>query len=209
MRKKSLNVPSNKNDLNHVDNLCAVTFASNNLYKCDVTNPRNSIDSLKSCTNNPANVNLYSKSKQGQNISHVPKATWNLFSDFRAQEMPMKSSMFSNSATRPKAAKYKFPAVDPPEMTGLRKYSPKELYIFVINLMYHRLTPNTYKLWCELAERDVSFPEMSKNGVLETSYSLKKQRDKFKQNKKRTSIISESNLLMSNDKNPHTLPNDI
>ena len=114
----ALNVPNNINDLNHVDNLCAVTFASNNLYKSDVTNPRNSVDSLQSSANSPANVNLYSKSKQGQNISHVPKATWNLFSDLRAQEMPMKSSMFSNSATRPKAAKYKFPAVDPPEMTG-------------------------------------------------------------------------------------------
>ena len=55
----------------------------------------------------------------------------------------------------------------------------------------------------------MSFPEMTKNGVLETSYSLKQQRDKCKKNKRKTSIITESNLLMSNDKNPHILPNDI
>ena len=75
--------------------------------------------------------------------------------------------------------------------------------------MYHRLTPDTYRFWCELAERDVSFSEMSKNGVLETSYSLKQQRDKSKRNKRKTSIITESKLLMSDDKNPHILPNDI
>ena len=79
--------------------------------------------------------------------------------------MAMKSTMFSNSTTRPKAEKYKFPAIDPPEMIDLREYSPKELYIYIINLMYHRLTPDTYKLWCELAERDVSFPKMTKRLV--------------------------------------------
>ena len=122
----ALNVPNDINDLNHDDNLCTVTFSSNNIYKSDVTNPHNSVDSFKLCENIPANLNLYSKSSQGQNISHVPQATWNLFSDLRGQEMPMKSTMFSNFTTRPKAEKYKFPAVDPPEMIGLREYSPKE-----------------------------------------------------------------------------------
>ena len=123
--------------------------------------------------------------------------------------MTMKSAMFSNSTVRPKADKYKFPAIDPPALEGLLEYTPKQLYIYIINLMYHRLTPETYKLWCELTERDVSFPEMTKNGVLETSYSLKQQRDKFKKNKRKTSITTESNLVMSNVKNPNIIPNDI
>ena len=66
-----------------------------------------------------------------------------------------------------------------PPIDGLLQYSPKDLYIFLINLIYHRIPPDTYKLWCELAERDVCFLEMSKDGVIETSYSLKHQRDQF------------------------------
>ena len=75
--------------------------------------------------------------------------------------------------------------------------------------MYLRLTPETYKLWCELTEHNVSFPEMTKNDVLETSYSLKQQRDKFKKNKRKTSIAAESNLLMSNVQDLKVIPTDI
>ena len=160
-----MNVPNDINALNHDDNLCAVTFSSNNIYLSDATNPNSSVASFKLCENTPANLNLYSKSSQGQNNSHAPQAAWNLFSDLRGQEMAMKSTMFSNSTMRPKADKYKFPAIDPPALKGLIEYTPKELYIYIINLMYHRLTPETYKLWCELTESDVSFPEMTKNGV--------------------------------------------
>ena len=78
-----------------------------------------------------------------------------------------------------KPEKYKFPAVDRPALEGLLEYTPKQLYIYIINLIYHRLTPENYKHWYELTEWDICFPEMSKNGVLETSYSLKHQRDQF------------------------------
>ena len=101
------------------------------------------------------------------------------------------SVLCSHSTSRPKEAKYKFPAADPPALDGLLQYSPKELYIYLINLIYHRLSPDTYKLWCELTERDVCFPEISKNGVLESSYSLKHQRDQFKKTKKKTAIAAE------------------
>ena len=84
----ALNVPNDINDLNHDDNLCAVTFSSNNIYKSDVTNPNNSVDSFKLCENIPANLNLYSKSSQGQNNSHAPRTTWNLFYDLRGKKCP-------------------------------------------------------------------------------------------------------------------------
>ena len=52
------------------------------------------------------------------------------------------------------------------------------------------------KKWCQLTERDVAFPEMSKQGVLETNYSLKNQRDKYKKNQRKTKNVSESNLTL-------------
>ena len=83
------------------------------------------------------------------------------------------SVLSSNTSLRPKEPKYKFPSVDPPPTEGLVQHSPKDLYIFLINLCYHRLHPDTYKQWCDLTERDVAFPEMTKDGVLESSYSFK------------------------------------
>ena len=50
---------------------------------------------------------------------------------------------------------------------------------------------------------------MSKNGVLETSYSFKHQRDQFKKSKRKTSIAAESNLLMSNVQDLKVIPTDI
>ena len=77
-------------------------------------------------------------------------------------------------------------------MEGLSVYTPKDIYLYILNLVYHRLTPETYNLWCQLTERDVSFPEMSKQGVLETNYSLKSQREKYKKNKRKAINVIES-----------------
>ena len=65
-----------------------------------------------------------------------------------------------------------------------------------MNLIYHRLTAENYALWCELTERDVSFPEMTKNGTLETSYSLKNQREQYKKSKRKAVNVTESNLSL-------------
>ena len=81
-------------------------------------------------------------------------------------------------------------------MQGLSVYTPKDIYLYILNLVYHRLTPETYDLWCQLTERDVSFPEMSKQGVLETNYSLKSQREKYKKNKRKAINVIESNVTL-------------
>ena len=104
------------------------------------------------------------------------------------------SVLLSSSALKAKPDKYKFPKHDPPAMEGLSVYTPKDIYLYILNLVYHRLTPETYNLWCQLTERDVSFPEMSKQGVLETNYSLKSQREKYKKNKLKTINVLESNV---------------
>ena len=59
--------------------------------------------------------------------------------------------------------------------------------LYILNLIYHRLTPETYDLWCQLTERDVSFPEMSKQGILETNY---------KKNQRKAKNVSELNLTL-------------
>ena len=120
-----------------------------------------------------------------------------------------KSVLSSNSSLRPKEPKYKFPSVDPPPTQGLVQHSPKDLYIFLINLCYHRLNPDTYKQWCDLVERDVAFPEMTKDGILESSYSLKNQRDMFKKLIKKKTIITESNILLPKINEVKTISNDI
>ena len=119
------------------------------------------------------------------------------------------SILSSNSSLRPKEPKYKFPSVDPPPTEGLVQHSPKDLYIFLINLCYHRLHPDTYKQWCDLTERDVAFPEMTKDGVLESSYSLKNQREQFKKSIKKKAIINESNILLSKVEEMKTISKEI
>ena len=75
---------------------------------------------------------------QDTNSQDSKEKTWNSYS------AKYKSVLCSHSTLRPKEAKYKFPPVDPAPIDGLLQYSPKDLYIFLINLIYHRLTPDTY-----------------------------------------------------------------
>ena len=84
----------------------------------------------------------------------------------------------------------------PPPIQGLTVFTPGEIYLYILNLIHHRLTPETYELWCQLTERDVAFPEMSKQGILETNYSLKHQREKYKKNQRKTKNAIESNLTL-------------
>ena len=83
-----------------------------------------------------------------------------------------------NSTMKAKPEKYKFPKEDPPPTQGLTVFTPRDIYLYILNLVHHRLTPEIYELWCQLTERDVAFPEMSKQGILETNYALKNQREK-------------------------------
>ena len=88
--------------------------------------------------------------------------------------------LLSNSTLKGKPEKYRFPKEDPPTIEGLKVFTPKEIYLYLLNLIYHRLTPEIYEIWCHLTERYMAFPEMSKQGILETNYSLKNQREKYK-----------------------------
>ena len=176
-----VNIINDVNDLNAniecVPNDLFNPITNNNTVKDDNSqiNLNESRSQVKFTSNLSQSHILQSR---GQNSNEIPgqnsKDSWSSFSG------KYKSILSSNSAVRPKEPKYKFPSVDPPPTEGLWQYSPKDLYTFLINLCYHRIPPDTYKQWCDQAQRDVAFPEMSKAGVLETTYSLKNQREQFK-----------------------------
>ena len=96
-----------------------------------------------------------------------------------------------------KPEKYKFPKEDPLPTKGLTVFTPRDIYLYILNLVHHRLTPEIYELWCQLTERDVAFPEMSKQGILETNYLLKNQRERYKKIKRKTQNVIESNLALN------------
>ena len=96
------------------------------------------------------------KSCASQNKEYFPTKNWNLYSEANlkcshpgGQMMTQNESvLLSNSALKAKPEKYKFPKHDPPAMQGLSVYTPKDIYLYILNLVYHRLTPETYDLWC-------------------------------------------------------------
>ena len=162
------------NDLNvSSNNICLSESSVSNIKTNPETNSSPTILNQLHCKGHKSKSQVHDSQGHIRNSHAPPEKAWNSYTGYLAQEMTNKSVLYSHSTTKSKVDKYKFPAVDPPAVDGLLKYSPKELYIYIINLIYHRLTPDTYKLWCELTERDVCFPEISKNGVLESSYSLK------------------------------------
>ena len=61
--------------------------------------------------------------------------------------------------------------------------------------------------WCNQTKRDVAFQELSKDGVLETSFSLKNQREQFKKSLKKKEVISESNISLPRVETLRVTPN--
>ena len=163
-------VSSNNNCLNDVCVSSNKTNLDSNSYSCRFSNSK--LTKLNLSTSQVHQSNSDSRAS--------PQKAWNLYSEYTGQEMSQKkSALWSHSAMKTKPDKYRFPVSNPPALQGLLEYTPKQLYLYISNLIYHRLTAENYNLWCELMGRDVSFPEMSKNGILETSYSLKNQRQQM------------------------------
>ena len=184
-------VSQENSNLNH-NNVDSNSLCLRDVCECFSKSTNIEVNTNSCLLNNCKNKDTMLSSKYGQsNVEYFPTKNWNLYSEANlkcshpgGQMMSQNESvLLSSSALKAKPDKYKFPKHDPPAMEGLSVYTPKDIYLYILNLVYHRLTPETYNLWCQLTERDVSFPEMSKQGVLETSYSLKSQREKYKKDK--------------------------
>ena len=96
-------------------------------------------------------------------------------------------------SNKTKLSKYIFPATDPPPHANLKNYSKQELFVSLINLCYHRLDPEMYQTWSDVLERDPLFEEVSKTGIMASSYVLKNQKDIRKKWIKKQANLSECN----------------
>ena len=77
--------------------------------------------------------------------------------------------------TKDPYAKYRFPRFDPePSAASKIEISPLESLSYIINVACHRLEPDLKEVWDEMIGRDVSTPEISKNGMLLTSFDIRK-----------------------------------
>ena len=72
-----------------------------------------------------------------------------------------------------KLSKYNFPKEDKgPTPAGLQEISPAESLKYLVNLFCHRVTPAVKYIYDTMCMRDVSFKEISKNGIPDASRIL-------------------------------------
>ena len=97
-----------------------------------------------------------------------------------------------------KMSRYVFPKVDlGPNEAGKTEIKPLHCLEYAVNLACHRLTDDIKQHWDELCSRDVSFPEVSKSGILATKYDLKAQIGLYKKQLEKDRYVE---LLANNQK---------
>ena len=107
-----------------------------------------------------------------------------------------------------KLNKYKFPVRDVIDPKSCSKPFTKEQCIeHIVNLSACRLDTDTYNFWNLVANRDVAYPELSKNGIQATKYDLKQQLALFKKSREKIEYISR--LKNSNGKDTKTGENKL
>ena len=75
-----------------------------------------------------------------------------------------------------KLSRYVFPKEDPnPTIAGETEINILQGLEYAVNLASHKLNLDLKTHWDNLCARDVSFPEITSNGVLATQYDLKQQ----------------------------------
>ena len=86
-----------------------------------------------------------------------------------------------------KLSRYIFPRVDNgPTSAGKMEIPKLESLRYIVNLSCHKLHPDLKTIYDDICGRDVSFPEISENGMLSTKYDLKAECAKFKKAQKKT-----------------------
>ena len=80
-----------------------------------------------------------------------------------------------------KLSRYVFPNKDNgPTSAGKIEIPKIESLKYITNLSCHKLHPDLKTIYDNICGRDVSFPEISENGMLSTKYDLKAECAKFK-----------------------------
>ena len=87
-------------------------------------------------------------------------------------------------------AKFRFPKFDAePSPASKIEISPLESLSYIINVACHRLEPDLKVVWDEMIGRDSSTPEISKNGMLLTSFDIKKLCGEYKKAKGKETYV--------------------
>ena len=93
-------------------------------------------------------------------------------------------------ATKDPYAKFRFPRVDPePCRASKVEISPLESLSYLVNVACHRLEPDLKELWDEMIGRDAATPEISRAGMLLTSYDIRKLSGEFKKEKSKEQYV--------------------
>ena len=87
----------------------------------------------------------------------------------------------SQPLTKDPYAKFRFPKFDAePSPASKIEISPLESLAYIINVACHRLEPDLKAVWDEMIGRDSLTPEISKSGMLLTSFDIKKLCGEYK-----------------------------
>ena len=114
------------NDLNvSSNNICLSESSVSNIKTNPDTNSSPTILNQLHCKGHKSKSQVHDSQGHIRNSHAPPEKAWNSYTGYLAQEMTNKSVLYSHSTTKYKPDKYKFPAVDPPAIDGLLKYSPK------------------------------------------------------------------------------------
>ena len=98
-----------------------------------------------------------------------------------------------------KLSRYIFPREDP-GLTAAGKTEIPDLHCleYAVNLACHKLNDDLKLHWDDVCTRDVSYPEVSKNGILTTHYDLKNQISLYNKGKEKeryvTSLANKADL---------------
>ena len=89
-----------------------------------------------------------------------------------------------------KLSRYIFPKFDDgPTSAGKMKIPELESLRYIVNLSCNKLHPDLKTIYDSFCGRDVSFPEISENGMLKTKYDLKAECAKFKKAQEKTNYV--------------------
>ena len=91
-----------------------------------------------------------------------------------------------------KLSRYIFPQVDTgPTRAGQTLIPELDSLKYLVNLSCHKYSPELKQIYDNLCGRDITYPEISKNGMLCTRYDLKLECSKFKKALEKSNYVTD------------------
>ena len=128
----------------------------------------------------------------GDASNYIPHEITIFASDLKdsSTELSINASLAENVSVH-KLSRFIFPREDPgPTAAGKTEIPDLHCLEYAVNLACHRLDDDLKQHWDDLCTRDVSYPEVSKNGILTTNYDLKNQITLFNKSKEKERYVN-------------------